>query len=315
VHGLAVHIQNADLQKFIDRYQNIPEWNSSPPFDGSCIVKKQKGIAGYFRNGLPYNRFGNGARTLIIFQGLLFENKPLDGLMLPLFSDMYTFLDEDFTTYIVTRKPGLPDGYSMQNMSDDYATMIKEEFGEPVDVIGVSTGGSIAQYFAADHPDLLRKLIIHSSAYTLSDSARKGGMRIGELARQRKWRQAYAAFFSPTLHQRGETKRFAGVLTWLTSLMGRRLLGKPKDPSDLVITIEAEDKLNFKERLAQIKAPTLVIAGEEDPFYTEALFRKTAEGIPNARLILYKGMGHPAGGKQFQQDVMAFLKDGGKAAI
>jgi hypothetical protein len=31
-------------------------------------------------------------------------------------------------------------------------------------------------------------------------------------------------------------------------------------------------------------------------------------GIPNARLILYPGMGHPASGKQFERDVLAFLR-------
>jgi pimeloyl-ACP methyl ester carboxylesterase len=87
------------------------------------------------------------------------------------------------------------------------------------------------------------------------------------------------------------------------------MFAAPEDPSDLVVTIEAEDKFNFKERLAQITAPTLVVAGDEDPFYTEALFRETAEGIPNARLILYKGMGHPASGKQFRRDVLQFLRD------
>ena len=85
--------------------------------------------------------------------------------------------------------------------------------------------------------------------------------------------------------------------------------GAPEDPNDLVVTIEAEDKHNFKDRLSQITAPTLVIAGDQDPFYTEALFRDTAAGIPNARLILYKGMGHPASGKQFGRDVLAFLLD------
>jgi pimeloyl-ACP methyl ester carboxylesterase len=90
--------------------------------------------------------------------------------------------------------------------------------------------------------------------------------------------------------------------------MGGLLFGAPKDPSDLIVTIEAEYNHNFKARLAQITAPTLVIAGDKDPFYTETLFRETAEGIPNAKLILYKGMGHPAFGKQFHRDVLLFLK-------
>lgn len=55
--------------------------------------------------------------------------------------------------------------------------------------------------------------------------------------------------------------------------------------------------------------PTLVAGGESDPFYSPTLFRETAAGIPNAKLCLYEKMGHPAGGKQFRRDVLAFLRD------
>jgi pimeloyl-ACP methyl ester carboxylesterase len=263
-------------------------------------VEKSKASAGYFRNGLPYNRVGHGPRNLFIFQGLLFENKPLPAVLNSLYDMYYKYLEEDFTTYIVLRKPGLPAGYSMQDMSDDYAKMIKDEFGGPVDVIGVSTGGSIVQHFAADHPDLVRKLILHSSAYTLSDSARNLQMRMASLARQRQWMATYTTMLGSTQYPR--------PVIWISSFLAG-MFGAPKDPSDLVVTIEAEDKFNFKDRLGQITAPTLVVAGDEDPFYSEALFRETAEGIPNARLVLYKGMGHPAHGEQFRRDVLQFLKE------
>jgi pimeloyl-ACP methyl ester carboxylesterase len=69
------------------------------------------------------------------------------------------------------------------------------------------------------------------------------------------------------------------------------------------------DQHNFKERLAEITARTLVVAGDKDPFYTETLFRETAAGIPNAGLILSAGMGHPAAGKQFERDTLAFLNE------
>jgi pimeloyl-ACP methyl ester carboxylesterase len=272
-------------------------------------LKKSKAVAGYFHNGLPFNRVGRGPRNLVIFQGLVFENRPLPVWMARLYSMYYKYLEEDYTTYIVLRKPGLPDGYSMQNMADDYAAMIKDEFGEPVDVMGASTGGSIAQHFAADHPNLLRKLIIHSSAYILSDSTKKVQMRVGYLARQREWRAAYATLVSPMLPHSGAMMYAARPVVWIGSLLAG-LFGAPEDPSDLLVTIEAEDKHNFKERLGQISAPTLVVAGDKDPFYPETLFHETAEGIPNARLILYKGMGHPASGKKFRRDVLMFLKEG-----
>jgi pimeloyl-ACP methyl ester carboxylesterase len=271
-------------------------------------VAESKATAGYFRSGLPYNRSGHGSRPLIVFQGLMFENKPQPGLMVRFFR-FYKFLEEKYTVYEVLRRPGMPRGYTFKEMADDYARMIREEFGGPVDVIGVSTGGSIAQYFAADHPDVVRRLVIHSSAYALSDEARRLQMRARDLAQQRRWVKTYAVMLGPLLPDQGIMKYLSRPIVWLASLL-LGMLAAPKDPSDLVVTIEAEDKHDFKDRLGEISAPTLVIAGNRDRFYAETLIRETAEGIPNARLILYPGMGHPAFGKQFGRDVLAFLKEG-----
>jgi pimeloyl-ACP methyl ester carboxylesterase len=102
--------------------------------------------------------------------------------------------------------------------------------------------------------------------------------------------------------------RYPRPVIWIGSFLAG-MFGAPEDPSDVVVTIEAEDRFNFKDRLHEITATTLVVAGEEDPFYGPTLFRETAAGIPNARLILYPGMGHPASGKQFRQDVLAFLRE------
>jgi pimeloyl-ACP methyl ester carboxylesterase len=255
--------------------------------------------AGYFRSGLPYNRFGHGPRPLVIFQGLMFENKPQSRLAL----GMYNFLRRDFTIYSVLRKPGLPHGHTLGDMAGDYATMIRDEFGGPLDVIGISTGGSIVQHFAADHPELVRRLVIHSSAYTLNAAAKAAQMALARQARQRRWREAWALLLGFVLPPGPLARLQVGLASLLLSLSA------PKDPSDLVVTVEAEDRFNFVDRLAEIMAPTLLVAGDRDPFYTEALFRETAAGIPNVRLILYPGMGHPASGKQFERDVLAFLRE------
>ena len=79
---------------------------------------------GYFRGGMPYNRFGYGPRPLVIFQGLDFANRPLSGFMEKQTVSTYKFLEPVYTCYLVTRRPGLPKGCSMQDMADDYAAMI-----------------------------------------------------------------------------------------------------------------------------------------------------------------------------------------------
>jgi pimeloyl-ACP methyl ester carboxylesterase len=253
---------------------------------------------------MPYNRLGHGPRPLIVFQGLLLENKPQPRLAF----GMYQFLEDDYTVYSVLRKRGMPRGYTLKDMADDYAAMIREEFGGQLDVIGISTGGSIVQHFAADHPDRVRRLVIHSSAYVLSDTAKQLQLTLGQLAQRRQWRKVWALLMSAVLPQRGIKKILTRPIIWLFAPL--MAFTAPKDPTDLIITVEAEDQHNFKDRLPEITAPTLVVAGEQDPFYTPTLFRETAAGIPHARLCLYPNMGHPAGGKQFKQDVLAFLRAG-----
>ena len=271
-------------------------------FDWRPNLRKANENAGFTRNGLPFNRFGRGPRIAVVFQGLLFENRPLNGIAALGMSRIYGFLGKEYTAYIVTRKPGLPDGYTLQDMANDYAEMIREEFGKPVDVIGTSTGGSIAQQFAADHPDLVRRLVLHSTAYVLNDTARKSQLRMGRLAQRRDWMGVSAEslrFIVP-----GD-RWFTKASIWLGSLL--LSYTAPRDPSDLIATVEAEDKHDFRDRLREITAPTLVVAGAADPFYSEELFRETADGIPHGRLILYPGMGHPASGPRFGRDVLSFL--------
>jgi pimeloyl-ACP methyl ester carboxylesterase len=255
---------------------------------------------------------GHGPRPLLVFQGLMLENKPQPGWASEVTVGMYRFLRADYTVYSVLRKPGLPQGYTLKDMAADYAVMIREEFGGPVDVLGISTGGSIAQHFAADHPDLVQRLVVHSSAYVLSDSAKRLQLKLAELAQRRQWTKVWALLMDAVLPQRGVKKVLSRPVIWLFAPL--LALTAPKDPNDLIVTVEAEDRFNFKDRLHEIIAPTLIAAGEDDPFYTPALFRETAAAIPNAKLCLYPNMGHPAGGKQFQQDVLAFLGQGASGA-
>ena len=265
-------------------------------------MKSATPARGYFRSGLPFNRIGHGPRPLVVVQGLLFENKPQPRFAL----GPYSFLGDRHTVFVVLRRPGMPYDFAMADMAADVATTIRQEFGEPVDVIGVSTGGSIVQHLAADHPDVIRRLVIHSSACVLSLGARDLQLRVAELASERRWTEAGELLVDAVVPRRGIPPRARRLIVWPVSRL-MSWFDRPADPSDLIVTILAEDAHDFRGRLHEITVPTLVVAGAEDPFYSEALFHETAAGIPGARLILYPGMGHPAHGKQFARDVLAFL--------
>ena len=88
-------------------------------------------------------------------------------------------------------------------------------------------------------------------------------------------------------------------------MFGKVIFGVADNASDGLVELEAEDKFNFKEHLAEIKTPTMVIGGENDNFYP---IRETADSIPGAKLILYKKVGHTAMFKrQLNRDVISFL--------
>jgi pimeloyl-ACP methyl ester carboxylesterase len=206
-------------------------------------------------------------------------------------------LVHDFTVYYIRRRPGLPEGYSLKDMSDDYAVMVEDEIGGPVDIMGISTGGTIAQHFAADHPGLVNRLVLAMAGYRMTEKGKKLLWEIAELGQQGKWRTA-AALMSTSMSSGCLIK----LLFWL---MGKSSFGSPDSPSDGIIEIKAEVSYNFKKRLAEIKSPTLVIGGDKDFFYP---IRETAEGIHGAKLILYEGAGHSAMMKRrFGEDILGFL--------
>jgi len=78
----------------------------------------------------------------------------------------------------------------------------------------------------------------------------------------------------------------------------------------MIATIEAEGAFDVGGRLGKIVAPTLVVGGGRDHFYPPELYRETAEGIPNARLILYEDRAHGDAfvDRRFGRDVVALLR-------
>jgi pimeloyl-ACP methyl ester carboxylesterase len=264
-------------------------------------MARRRAITGYSGNGLPYACIGNGTRNLVIFGGLEFQHKPPSGIMLRMSTGYLRGLTNDYRIYIVSRRPGLPPGYSLSDMADDYAVMIKNELGGAVDIIGVSTGGAIAQHFAIDHPDSVRRLVLAMTGFRLTEQGKELQMKVAELARKRKRRAAYA-LLGTAIIRRGIAKHF---FKWFMWLLGP--LSIPADPSDGIVEIEAEDRHDLSDRLDKIKADTLVIGGEEDFFYP---VRETAGKILNARLVLYPNLGHNAmfaRSRQFGEEIRAFL--------
>lgn len=272
----------------------------APPAPGTTAGPS----AGYLRSGLPYNRFGSGPRALVLLPGLQFAHKPMSRREAGWFLSGYRFLEQAYTITCIGRRPGLPRGSSLSDIAADYAETMREEFDMPVDVIGVSTGGSIALHLAADQPEVVRRLVVHSAAHALNDHARSMQRLVAKHAAARRWRLAFKVLMTEVFPRNPVGRFLAGAAAIMFAVR------PPSDPMAVVAEVEAEDALAFRDRLHEISAPTLVAGGRADPFYSPQLFEETAAGIPGARLALYDKVGHPASGKPFERDVLAFLQEG-----
>jgi pimeloyl-ACP methyl ester carboxylesterase len=100
-------------------------------------------------------------------------------------------------------------------MSDDYARLIEEEFGGRVDaVIGMSYGGLIACYLAADHSDRFRLIVLLIAAHRVSDIGREIDYRYARLLSEGKPRQATEAIVE-ALFPKGISAALMKGIGWL----------------------------------------------------------------------------------------------------
>jgi pimeloyl-ACP methyl ester carboxylesterase len=260
---------------------------------------------GMLEGGLPCLSFGD-APTLIVFPGLGMTNANPTGLQRWGEVRLLAPLGRAFTVYRVGRRVGLEPGTTMTDLVNDYAEALAHEFRGALDVLGISTGGSIAPQLAADHPGLVRKLVVAGAAYRLSEHGRRFERRLAQLAAAGD-RRGISQLQAPDVAASRLGRRIVGGLLWL---VGPLFIKREWDPSDMIATIWAEDAFDLGGRLGEISAPTLVVGGGRDRFYPTELFRATANGIPDARLILYENRAH--GGtfadRRFGRDVVAFLK-------
>lgn len=261
---------------------------------------------GFFEDGLPYARMGTNPNVLINIEALAFKNAPPSGYMLNLFKKSAEPFLEEYTVYLVGRKPNMPEDYTFTDMSNDYAKMIRSEFKEPVFVMGVSTGGQIAQYIAADHPDVVRKLVIIATAYRISDKGVEIEKRAAKYFEQGRYGKCLAIIEEMIFSSRFKRR----LANFFTRLFGKWFIGKIEYSSDFLTVVRGDIEMNFKDRLKDIKAPTLLLGGELDIAYPADIVRITAEGIPNAKLIFYEGYSHNLSNKWklLKDNILEFLK-------
>jgi pimeloyl-ACP methyl ester carboxylesterase len=160
--------------------------------------------------------------------------------------------------------------------ADDMAALLDTLDIERAFVCGQSMGGAIALTMALEHPAQVRGLILISSGGRLRvhpdilTQARRNPAAVADILFKWLW----SGETDEAMREKGKAAFMAQKL----EVIARDYL--------------ACDAYDVRDRLGEIRAPSLVLCGTADvmapPKYSEAL----AAGIPDARLQLFEGAGH-----------------------
>jgi 3-oxoadipate enol-lactonase len=179
-----------------------------------------------------------------------------------------------------------PGPYSIEDLAGDALALLHELGIEgPVHWAGVSIGGMTGLWLAANEPGRIERLVGCCTAAHLpprdmwedrAATVREQGMEAVAEATLERW-------FSPRMHeQRPEA---------LEPFRADLLACDPEGYAGCCLAIAGHD---VRADLGSIGAPTLVIAGEDDPATPPELGREIADGVPGARLVVLDGLRHLA---------------------
>jgi pimeloyl-ACP methyl ester carboxylesterase len=177
------------------------------------------------------------------------------------------------------RTPLSDEPLSARVMADDAAAVLGALDVASAHVAGFSMGSAIAQELALRHPELVRSLVL-TSTYARPDALFHSQLRfwrwLAEAAPSE--RAFFEAFFTwvytPRAHEDGTVDQ----------IIAEAMAFPHKQPAEAFqAQVDAIISHDTADRLGQIAAPSLVLAGEFDTILPPRMSRSVAEAIPCAR--------------------------------
>ena len=190
--------------------------------------------------------------------------------------------------------PRSPRGaaYTLEDMAADSVGLLDALGIKAAHIVGASMGGMIAQLVAIHYPDRVLSLVsIMSTTGDRRVGKPKPKMMMRLMRRAQREREAYIADHLDTYRAIG-SQAYDFEEEYKRQRAGR-LFDRGVYPAgsarQLWAVASATDRT---EALASVRAPTTVIHGDADPLVDISGGRATAEAIPDARLVIFPGMGH-----------------------
>jgi pimeloyl-ACP methyl ester carboxylesterase len=171
------------------------------------------------------------------------------------------------------RTPNPAGSMTFEQIGDDVAALVAQLGLGPVHVAGISDGGVVALDFAIRRPELTRSIVVLGANYCVHEGIRAYAASLDPDAIEQAAPEAAAAFAAR--HDRGKEPGF-----W------KELLRQVVDNNTTNPTWTEDD-------LRRIACPTLLVAGENDPFATLDQLVTMKRAIPGAEWLIVNAAGHP----------------------
>jgi pimeloyl-ACP methyl ester carboxylesterase len=188
--------------------------------------------------------------------------------------------------------------YTTRQMADDAAAVMRAAGVGRAHVMGISMGGAVAQEFAINHPQLVDRLAIVCS-WAASDRYLERcfvimrEMALSEGPKGPGWSNAVQRFLSLIGFARDTF--YDGIkLIDETEAGAAAAVAAGREQNYLGFIAQADACLSHdtRKRLAEVKAPTYILAGDADAFTPLPLSEELAERIDGASLEIMEGNGH-----------------------
>ena len=175
--------------------------------------------------------------------------------------------------------------YSMDDLVDDAARLLREWGRGAVTWIGLSMGAMVGQGLAIRHPELVSRLVLANTTSSYPEAAQAGwSQRIATMQSQGM------AALAEMVVERYLHLDFRAAEPAATQAIRSAILRN--DPAGYAASCAAVAGVAWQDRLSRIQCPTLVISGARDAGAPPAMGQAIAERIPGARTEIIAGASH-----------------------
>ena len=246
--------------------------------------------------------FGSGKENLVIVPGLgdgitTVRGKALLGNLL------YHKYSRKYRVTFISRKNNLEADASTETMARDLYYAMQALGIQKAHVLGVSMGGMIAQYLAANYPQSVDKLILAVTAPAAGELIQENAGRWIGFAEMGSF-LGLMIDISEKAHTEKYLKRLRPLYPYLGSA------ARKMDIRRFCIQARACSAHDASERLDKITAPTLIIGGRKDRTIGEEASHQLHRLIPGSQLKIFPDGTHALYQEdpEFHRTVLDFLE-------